>query len=332
MTNTTVTAPTSGLSKAIRGHHLNEVGLIVAIVLLYIVLGVTAAGFLSPGNQLGLLRDAATIGIAAWGVTLVIIAGEIDISVGPAVAFSSVLVALGSTQWGLGVGGAVLLTLVLGTAWGALAGWLRARFGVPSFITTLGLWSVLGGLGLYLTDALPVVLPQSAFLDLLGGSIAGIPTAAIIMIVLLIVFIFIAKYTPYGRSVYATGGNAVAAQLSGINLSRVRVLLFATTGLLAAITGVLLAARLGAGSGSAAAGLEFDVIAAVVIGGTALAGGRGSLIGTFLGVVFITVIGNGLVLLGVDSFLQDVIRGVIIVGAVLVNVLAGRRGSATRES
>ncbi|MGO2096487.1 MAG: ABC transporter permease, partial [Candidatus Microbacterium stercoravium] len=150
--------------------------------------------------------------------------------------------------------------------------------------------------------------------------------------VLLLVFVYIAKYTSYGRSVYAIGGNAAAAQLSGISLKRVRVLLFATTGLLAAITGVLLAARLGAGSGSAASGLEFDVIAAVVIGGTALAGGRGSLLGTFLGVIFITVIGNGLVLLGVNSFLQDVIRGVIIVGAVLVNVWAGRRSNTTRTS
>lgn len=332
MTTTTEAIRASQRGRTLQGHRLNEIGLVIAIILLYIVLGFSAAGFLSLDNQLGMLRDAATIGIAAWGVTLVIIAGEIDISIGPAVAFSSVLVALGSSSWGLGLAGAILLTLVVGTAAGALAGWLRAQFGVPSFIATLGLWSVFGGLGLYLTDALPVVLPESGFLNVLGGSILGIPTAAIVMIVLLLVFVYIAKYTSYGRSVYAIGGNAAAAQLSGISLKRVRILLFATTGLLAAITGILLAARLGAGSGSAASGLEFDVIAAVVIGGTALAGGRGSLLGTFLGVLFITVIGNGLVLLGVDSFLQDVIRGVIIVGAVLVNVWAGRRGNTTRTS
>lgn len=316
----------------LQGTRLNELGLIVAIVALYVVLGTTAAGFLDSGNQLGILRDAATIGIAAWGVTLVIIAGEIDISIGPAVAFASVVVALGSTSWGLGLFGAIALTLVLGAAWGGLAGLLRARFGVPSFIATLGLWSVLGGLGLYLTDALPVVLPSSGFLDVLGGSILGVPTPAIVMLVLFAFFVYLAKYTAYGRAVYAIGGNPAAAMLAGISLTRVRILLFATTGLLSAITGILLAARLGAGSGSAAAGLEFDVIAAVVIGGTALAGGRGSLLGTLLGVVFITVIGNGLVLLGVDSFLQDVIRGVIIVGAVLINVWAGRRGPGNRTA
>ena len=312
------------------GHRLNEIGLLAAILILYIVLGLSASGFLSMDNQLGLLRNAATIGIAAWGVTLVIIAGEIDISIGPAVAFASVIVAKGATEWNLGVLGAILLTLAMGLLWGALAGWLRARFNVPSFITTLGLWSVLGGLALYMTDALPVPLPESALFDVLGGSVLGVPTAALVMLVLFAVFAYVAKYTAYGRSVYATGGNAAAAQLAGLNVLRVRILLFATTGLLAAITGVLLAARLGSGNGGAAAGLEFDVIAAVVIGGTALAGGRGSLGGTFLGVVFITVIANGLVLLGVNSFFQDVVRGLIIVGAVLINVIISRRSAANR--
>ncbi|MBD2893048.1 Ribose import permease protein RbsC [Actinomadura sp. RB99] len=311
-----------------RSHQLNEIGLLVAIVALYVALGGSAAGFLSVHNQLGILRDAATVGIAAWGVTLVIIAGEIDISIGPATAFSSVLVAKGATEWGLGVGGAIVVTLLLGVVWGAIAGWLRAVFDVPSFITTLGLWSILGGLGLYLTDALPVTLPDSGVFDVLGGDVAGIPTSAIVMLVLFGVFAYVARFTAYGRSVYTIGGNAGAARLAGINLTRIRVLLFATTGLLSAVTGILLAARLGSGSGGAASGLEFDVIAAVVIGGTALAGGRGGMLGTLLGVVFITVIGNGLVLLGVDSFLQNVVRGVIIVGAVLINVVVARRGRA----
>jgi len=318
------------VGRILRGRSLNEIGLVAAIVVLYIALGSSAAGFLSLDNQLGMLRDAATVGIAAWGVTLVIIAGEIDISIGPAVAFSSVLVAKFAT--GIGLVPAILATLVAGAAWGALAGWLRARFEVPSFIATLGVWSALGGLGLYLTDALPVVLPESGLADVLGGSIAGIPTPVIVMLVLFFVFAYLARYTAYGRSVYAIGGNAPAARMAGINLSRIRVLLFLTTGVLSAITGVLLAARLGSGNGGAASGLEFDVIAAVVIGGTALAGGRGTMLGTLLGVVFITVISNGLVLLGVDSFLQNVVRGVIIVVAVLVNVVITKRARATRES
>ncbi|MFI6024748.1 ABC transporter permease [Amycolatopsis magusensis] len=323
-------APRRG--RRLAGRSLNEIGLLAAIIVLYIALGSSAAGFFSLDNQLGILRDAATVGIAAWGVTLVIIAGEIDISIGPAVAFSSVLVAKAAAEWGLGLGAAIGVTLLAGLAWGGLAGWLRARFDVPSFIATLGVWSALGGLGLYLTDALPVVLPENGLLTVLGGSVLGIPTPAIVMVILFFVFAYVARYTAYGRSVYAIGGNAPAARMAGVNLSRIRILLFATTGLLSAITGILLAARLGSGNGGAASGLEFDVIAAVVIGGTALAGGRGTMLGTLLGVGFITVIGNGLVLLGVDSFLQNVIRGVIIVVAVLVNVIITKRARATRES
>lgn len=338
MAPTSSTAPTrkpdgpGGGAKAAPRHlaHLNEIGLLVAIVVLYIALSASAGGFLSADNQLGILRDAANVGIPALGVTLVIIAGEIDISIGPAVAFASVVFAKAATAWHLGVAGALVVTLLAGAVWGAAAGFLRARFAVPSFIATLGLWSALGGLALYLTNALPVALPPSAFVDRLGGKIAGIPTPAIVLIVLFFVFWYVARRTPYGRSVYATGGNAAAAELAGIPIRRIRVLLFATTGVLAALTGILLAARLGSGNGGAASGLEFDVIAAVVIGGTALAGGRGSLIGSMLGVIFITVIANGLVLLGVNSFLQNVVRGVIIVAAVLVNVVISRRGPAAR--
>ncbi|GAA0350026.1 ABC transporter permease [Actinoallomurus spadix] len=308
---------------------VNELGLLAAIIVLYIVLGAKAGGFLTSGNQLGILRDAAQIGIAAWGMTLVIIAGDIDISIGPAVAFGSVMVAKGATSWGLGVPLAVIVTLLIGAAIGAFAGYLRARFNVPSFIATLGVYSALRGLAQFISNALPVPLPDSGFFDFLAGSVAGVPTPAVVMILLLVVFLVIALKTPYGRAVYALGGNPRAAELAGIPVKRIRISLFAVNGLLAAITGVLLAARLGSGNGGSAMGLEFDVIAAVVIGGTALAGGSGSILATALGVIFITLIGNGLVLLGVNQFLQDVVRGVIIVLAVLVNVLLGRRNRLT---
>lgn len=311
---------------------INIVGLLVAIAVLYVVLSTTATGFLNLQNQLGLLRQAAIIGIAATGMTLVIIAGEIDVSVGPAVALSSVITAEAIVSWGLPTPLAIVVTAVIATGWGALAGLLRARFAVPTFIATLGLWSVLRGIGQFWTNALPIPLPeQDAVMQVLSGSILGVPTPAWVMIATFLVFGFIARKTAYGRSVFAVGGNASAARLAGIGVARVRVLLFATMGLLAAISGVLLAARLGSGNAGAANGLEFDVIAAVVIGGTAMAGGRGSLIGTFLGVIFITLIGNGLVLLGVNSFLQNVIRGAIIVAAVLLNVTLSRRRGGREE-
>jgi len=315
------------------GTGLNIIGLVAAIILLYVVLSLTATGFTTAPNQMGLLRDAAMIGVAATGMTLVIVAGEIDVSIGPAVALSTVIFAKAMTALGLPAIPAMLLTLLCGAAWGGIVGLLRARVGVPSFIGTLGLWNVLGGLALFTTNALPVPVPiTDPVIDLLSGRILGVPTPAWVMLVAFAVFGFISTRTAYGRSVYAVGGNSRAARLAGINVAKVRVLIFVTTGLLSAVSGILLTARLGSGNGGAAQGLEFSVIAAVVVGGTAMTGGRGSLFGTFLGVIFITLLGNGLVLLGVNSFLQQVVSGAIIVVAVLLNViLSQRRGISTTD-
>ena len=309
--------------------HLNELGLLAVIIVLYVVFWMNARGFLSLNNQLSIMRDAATIGIAAWGATLVIISREIDVSVGPMVAFISVVLSY-MLKADVPLMLALIAAILLGTALGSFAGVLRAFFNVPSFVATLGLFSALRGMALFMTDALPVSFPKGAVMTMLGRNLFGIPTPAVAMIVLFVVFSFIARKTAFGRSVYAVGGNDVAAQLCGINVRRVRVLVFSIAGALAGVTGIFLTARLGSGNAGAASGLEFDVIAAVVVGGTALSGGRGSMLGTLLGVLVITLIGNGLVLVGINPFIQDVVRGVIIVTAVLLNVLAASYG-ARRE-
>ena len=306
--------------------HINEIGLLVVIAILYLVFSLNAPGFISLNNQMNVLRDAATIGIAAWAMTLIIISGEIDVSVGPMVAFVSVCLAF-LLQFEVPLAIACLLVLLLGALMGTLAGVLRGVFNVPSFVATLGLWSALRGMGLFMTNALPVPIDENEVLDWLGG----VPVSALIMMVLFALFVFISRKTAFGRSVFAVGGNATAAQLCGINVRRVRILIFTLSGLLAAVTGILLAARLGSGNAGAANGLEFDVIAAVVVGGTALSGGRGSLFGTLLGVLVITLIGNGLVLLGINSFFQQVVRGVIIVVAVLANILLTQRSSKAKR-
>lgn len=308
---------------------LNESGLAVALVALVVLLAFTTDSFFTASNLWNILGDAALVGIVAWAGTLVIVAGEIDISVGPAVAFWGVILAKLMGPWGgLPLAVAIVITLIGGLLVGAFAGWLRGQFGVPSFIVTLGLWSALRGLAQFMTDALPVPIQDSSFLDRLGGKIGPVPTAAILLFVLFFVFAFVARSTSFGRSVYAVGGNARAAGLSGIRVLRVRVVLFATSGLMAALLGIVYAGRLSSGNSGAAQGLEFSVIAAVVVGGTALSGGRGSMLGTLLGVLFITVIGNGLIIWGVNSFFQDVVRGALIVLAVLINTLLGRRSGA----
>lgn len=309
--------------------HINEIGLLVVIAILYLVFSLNAPGFISLNNQMNVLRDAATIGIAARAMTLIIISGEIDVSVGPMVAFVSVCGVLLQFEVPLAI--ACLLVLLLGALMGTLAGVLRGVFNVPSFVATLGLWSALRGMGLFMTNALPVPINENEVLDWLGGQFLGVPVSALIMMVLFALFVFISRKTAFGRSVFAVGGNATAAQLCGINVRRVRILIFTLSGLLAAVTGILLAARLGSGNAGAANGLEFDVIAAVVVGGTALSGGRGSLFGTLLGVLVITLIGNGLVLLGINSFFQQVVRGVIIVVAVLANILLTQRSSKAKR-
>jgi simple sugar transport system permease protein len=304
--------------------HMNELSLFFAIVVLYVIFASTAPGFISFNNQVNILRDAATIGIAAWAVTLIIIAGEIDVSVGPMVAFISVELAF-LLQMGVPTPLAFILAIALGALLGAIPGILRAYFDVPSFVATLGMWSALRGTALFVTDALPVSIGRNDMLDALDRSVFGIPPAAIIMLILFAVFAFVSRKTAFGRSVFAVGGNAHAAFLSGINVSRIRVALFAIGGAMAAISGILLVSRLGSGNATAASGLEFDVIAAVVVGGTALSGGRGSMLGTLLGVLVITLIGNGLVLLGINPFFQQVVRGLIIVIAVLANIQAIKR-------
>ena len=309
--------------------HMNEIGLVVIILLLYLVFGNTAHGFTSANNQLTILRDVASIGIAAWAMTLVIVAGEIDLSIGPMVAFISVVLAF-MLKANVPLIAAIPAALAVGAVFGTLAGVLRAYFDVPSFVATLGLWSALRGLALFMTNALPVTFNENAFMERLADEVFGIPTSAVVMLVLFVVFVMIARYTSFGRSVFAVGGNANAAHLCGINVKRVRGVIFSISGLLSAVTGVLLTARLGSGNAGAASGLEFDVIAAVVIGGTSLSGGRGSMLGTMLGAFVITLIGDGLVLRGINPFFQEVVRGVIIVVAVLANLMATRyRGQRT---
>ncbi|MGI3902106.1 MAG: ABC transporter permease [Janthinobacterium lividum] len=302
---------------------VNEVGLLVILALLYVGFGSTTTGFLSANNQLSILRDGASIAIAAWAVTLIIIAGEIDVSVGPMVAFTSVCLAF-LLQAHVPVLVAIAAALAIGAALGTVAGVLRAYFGMPSFVATLGLWSALRGLAFFATNALPVTFSDDDLLDSLADQWFGIPASAVVMLVLFAVFTFVSRKTAYGRSIFAIGGNASAAELCGIPVARIRVLLFTTSGAMAAVAGVLLTARLGSGNAGTASGLEFDVIAAVVIGGTSLSGGRGSMLGSLLGVFVITLIGNGLVLRGINPFFQEVVRGVIIVVAVLANTLVTR--------
>jgi simple sugar transport system permease protein len=318
--NTVFANASSAILTFIR-QNLNEISLLIGLFALSAFFSSQTDVFLTVPNIINVLRSSAFLGIITWGMTLVIIAGEIDVSVGPAVAFSSVLLGWFATRNQIPLPISIFLVFLTTTLISYGGGFIRARFNLPSFVTTLALWSIYDGLKQVLSNNIPIPIESDNIRILATGKLFGVPYPIIIAIILFFVFRHIAKNTVYGRSIYSVGGNAKAAYASGINIQWIRSSVFAITGFLSALTGLLHVSRLGTSTGQVANGLEFSAIAAVVIGGTSLSGGRGTMLGSLIGVLFISVIANGLVLMGVNSQAQNVVRGILILVAVLMNVI-----------
>jgi sugar transport system permease protein len=303
---------------------------IMEIVLLLIcaILAFRAEGFFSTDNLLNILRNVSMQGVIAFGMTMVIISGEIDLSVGSAVAFGGCLTAflcqfLSGTAvnmpMGLALPLAVLCCLSVGFAIGCLTGLIRVRFRVPTFITTLAWMTALTGSAELITNGFPLTPFPEWYNFIGGGYVFGIPFPAIVFMVTFAIIQFIMNYTSFGRSIYAVGGNAEVARLSGINVSRVKILVMGIVAMLAALSGVMQSAEIMSGTAATAKGWELDVIAAVIIGGTSLMGGVGTARGTLTGVVFLGVLVNGMTLLNINEYWQHVVRGILILAAVLIN-------------
>lgn len=301
-------------------------GLLVALATLFTLACLVAPHFATTGNLLDVLRQAAFTGVIACGMTLVIVAGEIDVSVGSAIAFSSALFGTLAVTFHMPLWLAALAVVLVGTVMGIGAGAVRAYFNVPSFIVTLAMFSALRGGAMLLTDAMPIPILDGNFQVWGSGSVLGLPVPAVLMAATFLAFAVIASRTTFGRSVYAIGGNAEAAHLSGIPVRRIRMSLFAVTGGLAAITGLLMTSRLGAGNSNIGFGVEFAVITAVIVGGASLFGGKGSMLGTLLGVLFIALLNNAMVLLGINSYAQEVANGLVVLMAVLVGTRRSKNG------
>ncbi len=308
---------------------LSAAGMELILLALCVVLALTAPGFSKPENLLDILRNVSMQGIIAFGMTMVIISGEIDLSVGSAVAFSACLTAwtlraLLALGWPSALAAPLVMALavVIGFGVGSFTGLMRTRFQVPSFITTLALMTGLSGAAFLITDGRPIVIEPQWFGFLGAGYLGGVvPFPAVLFLTMFAIFHFVMNYTRFGRSVYAVGGNAEAARLSGIPVNRVRTLVLGITSALAALSGILAASQGGAGGPTAGKQWELDVIAAVIIGGTSLSGGAGRIWGTLIGVVFLGVILNGLTLLNVNEYWQLTVRGALILTAVLINRL-----------
>ena len=303
-------------------------GLLLALIILFIVLSLIAPNFLTPRNMLNVLRQVSFIGIIACGMTLAMISGNVDLSVGSVVALTSSLLGVLYIKLGWPLWLAVLACLVEATLVGLLAGLIRVKWQIPALIVTLAFMLSLRGVAFLLTDAFPIPITDSAFAYWGGGYILGLPIPALIFLIIAAIFWFISSRTVYGRSIYAVGGNAEAARLSGIPVNFFHISILGVTGLLSAISGILLTSRLTSSYSGVGVGWEFDAISAVLIGGTSLFGGEGSIGGTILGVLFIGLLANGMVLLGVNPYLQDVARGAIILLAVMLSTLQRPKASA----
>lgn len=303
-----------------------SLGLLIVLVLFYVALSLASPLFLTVGNQLAILQNAAFFGIVAFAMTLVIVSGEIDISVGSMAALSSSMLGVLVVKQGVPFFVAVILVMVVAVAFGGLTGVLRSYFGVPTFISTLALFLALRGLAQLLTNNFPMPIPSESFFYWGTGKLFGtIPVAAVYFVIAAIIIGVVAQKTVFGRSVYAVGGNAKASTLSGIPVRRVKIVVMMISALAASVAGLLQSAQLSSGNSTIAMGLEFDAIAASIIGGTVLSGGKGTIVGTLIGVVFIAALLNGMVLLGVNPYAQQVVRGAVVLIAVLVNVWRTRR-------
>jgi ribose/xylose/arabinose/galactoside ABC-type transport system permease subunit len=306
----------------------------IVLISLCVILAFKAEGFFSPENLLNVLRNVSMQGVIAFGMTMVIIAGEIDLSVGSMVAFSGCLAAyftivlgglLGPALAAWTIPAAVLASLVAAAAVGALSGLLRVRFGVPTFIATLAWLTVLKGAAELITNGFPLTPFPEWYNFLGGGYVLGIPFPAIVFLITFAAIQFVMSFTSFGRAVYAVGGNAEAARLSGIRVGRVKILVMAIVAMLAGLSGIVQSSQIMSGSAATAQGWELDVISAVIIGGTSLMGGSGTVWGTLVGVIFLGVLVNGMTLLNVNEYWQHVVRGSLILLAVLLNSAPSRQ-------
>ncbi|MFH8799434.1 substrate-binding domain-containing protein [Streptomyces sp. NPDC017936] len=301
-------------------------GALTALIVLVIAMSALSGDFLTTDNLLNVGVQAAVTAVLAFGVTFVIVSAGIDLSVGSVAALSATVLAWSATQQGVPVAIAVVLALATGIACGLVNGFLIAYGKLPPFIATLAMLSVGRGLSLVISEGSPIAFPDSV--SHLGDTLGGwLPVPVLVMIVMGLIAAFVLGRTYIGRSMYAIGGNEEAARLSGLRVKKQKLAIYALSGVFAAAAGVVLAARLSSAQPQAADGYELDAIAAVVIGGASLAGGTGKASGTLIGALILAVLRNGLNLLSVSAFWQQVVIGVVIALAVLLDTVRRKAGA-----
>lgn len=321
MSNPTTTPPAAGAASSwttrLADLDWRRYIIYIAFVVVFLLFAVTLAdsGFLSRNNLLNIFRQTATITVIAVGMTFVISCAEIDLSVGSIAGLSSVVSAMTIATYGLVPG--IIAGLAVGAIVGATNGALVSLLGIPSFLVTLGMLGIAFGIAQWITDSAPQPILNDTFNAVFGGGDIGpIPGLMIWMALAVTIGAIVLNRTKFGRQVLATGGNRAAAEFTGVNTKRIKFSVLLISGLAASVAGMLYAGRLQSGRFQWGAGDELSAIAAVILGGTSLFGGSGAIIGTFMGALLIGLINNGLILAGLESSQQQVIRGAIIILAV----------------
>ena len=299
-------------------------GLVMFIVVMVVTMSIVSPVFLTSGNIINIIRQVSLNGILAIGLTFVILTGGIDLSVGSLVAVTGVIV--GSMLLnGYSAFEAVAAGILISVLFGVFNGVMIAYCSLPPFIATLAGQTIGRGFALVFSDGKPFAVSNKDFLTIGKGSMLGIPIPIWILLTVCIVAAIVLNNTTYGRHVYAFGGNRNATKLSGVKTKFVEMMVYVISALMAGIVGVILAARISSGQPTAGTGYELDAIAAVAIGGTSMSGGIGTISGTILGFIIIGVLSNSLTLLNVSSFYQQIVKGAIILIAVLMDMRSKRK-------
>ena len=298
--------------------YLQDYGSFIALIFLVIVIGAISPNFRTVNNFLSLLRQSAINGLIAFGMTCVILTGGIDLSVGSVLALTSIICAH-TIKIGLPAPLSMLIALIFGIILGTISGLMVTKSRLQPFIATLITMTGYRGLTMILSGGKPISrLGNNLLLNQIGkGSFLGIPIPVWILIIFFAIFLFILKKTVLGRQIYATGSNAKAAELAGININNIKLIVYAVSGFMASLSGLILVSRLGSAQPTLGSGYELDAIAAVALGGTSMTGGRGKITGTLIGILIIAVLNNGLNIIGVSSYYQDVVKALVIFLAVI---------------
>jgi len=311
-----------GLGVSILRFFQENIGIIIGFIVLCIIVSIVNANFLTSNNILNVLRQSSTNLYLALAMTMIIILGGIDLSVGSIIAVVGVVTTSSIALWGFPVYLGIIVGLLTGVLVGVLNGYVVATTIIPPFIVTLATMNIARGAAYVLSDGKPIRVMSMSFNNIGSGYIGGVlPTPVLFLIIILIICYFIMNRTKLGRYMYAVGGNSEAAKFSGINIKKIQLFAYTFSGLMAAVAGVVLSSRMFSGQPTAGDGAELDAIAAVVLGGTSMSGGKGKIGGTVIGALIIGVLSNGLNLMGISSFWQYIVKGVVILVAVYADVI-----------